>query len=91
MDQTPLPFVLDDEKTSDKKGVKEVWAQSGQSSLDKRQATVQLTVFADGVDRVIPTVIFRGKGLRISAKEKQSYDRQAKVMYQKKSCVMKRL
>ena len=56
------------------KGVKEVWAQSGQSSLDKRQVTVQLTVFADGVDSVRPTVIFRGKGLRISAKEKQSYE-----------------
>ena len=46
-----------------KKGVKEVWAQSGQSSLGKRQVTVQLTVFADGVDRVRPTVIFQGKGL----------------------------
>ena len=62
-------------KTYDKKGVKEVLAQSGQSGLDKRQATVQLTVFADAVDRVTPTVIFRGKGLRISAKEKQSCDR----------------
>ena len=80
-----LPFVLDDGKTFDKKGVKEVWAQSGQSDLNKRQATVQLTVFADGVDRVRPTVIFRGKGLRISAKEKQSYDRRVKVMYQEKA------
>ena len=54
MDQTPLPFVLDDGKNYDKKGVKEVWAQSGQSGLDKRQPTVQLTVFADGVNRVRP-------------------------------------
>ena len=29
MDQAPLPFVLDDGKTYDKKGVKKVWAQSG--------------------------------------------------------------
>ena len=52
-----------------------------------RQETsdVQLTVFADGVDRFRPTVIFRGKGLRISAKEKQSYDRRVKVMYQGKA------
>ena len=42
-----------------------------------------MTVFADGVDRVRPTVIFLGKGLR--AKEKQSYDRRVKVMYQKKA------
>ena len=27
MDQTPLPFVLDDGKTYYKKGVKDVWAQ----------------------------------------------------------------
>ena len=43
IDQTPLPFVLDDEKTYDKKSVKEVWAQSGQSGIGKRQATVQMT------------------------------------------------
>ena len=85
MDQPPLPFVLDDAKTYDKKGVKELWAQSGQSSLDKSQATVQLTVFADGVDRVRPNVVFQGKDLRISAKEKQSYDRRVKVMYQEKA------
>ena len=85
MYQTPLPYVLDDGKTYGKKGVKEVWAQSGLSGRGKRQATIQLTVFADGVDRVKPTVIFRGKGLRISAKEKQSYDRRVKVMYQEKA------
>ena len=43
---------------ANKKGVKKIGAQSGQSGLDKRQAPVQLTVFADGVDRVRPTVIF---------------------------------
>ena len=69
----------------DKKGIKEVCAQSGQSGLDKRQATVQLIVSADGVDRVKAAVIFRGKGLRISAKEKQSYDRRVKVMYREKA------
>ena len=79
MDQTPLPFVLEDGKTYDKEGVKEVWTQSGQSSLDKRRATVQLKVFADGVDRVRLTVIFRGKGLRISAKG------QIKAKYQEKA------
>ena len=67
--------MLGDGKTYDKKGGREVWAESGQSNLDKRQATVQLTVF-----------IFRGKGLEISAKEKQSYDRRVKVMYQEKVC-----
>ena len=74
MDQTPLPFVLDGGKSYDKKDMKEAWTQNGQSGLDKRQATVQLTVFADEVDRVSPTAIFREKGLRISGKEKQFYD-----------------
>ena len=57
-------------KTYDKKSAKEVLAQSRQSGLDKRQATVQLTGFADAVDRVTTAAIFWGKGLRISAKEK---------------------
>ena len=86
MDQMCLPFLLDDGKTYDKKGVREVWAHSGESDLDKTQATVQLIVFTDRVDRVRPTVILRGKGLRISVKEKQSYDRRVKVMCQEKAC-----
>ena len=45
-----------------------------------------MTVFADGVVRVRPIAIFQGKDLRISAKEKQSYDRRVKVMYQEKTC-----
>ena len=55
--------------------------QIGQSGLDKRQATVQLTVFADGVDRVRPTIIFKRKGLRITAKEKESCDKLVRVMF----------
>ena len=80
MDQTPLPLVLDDGKTYDEKDVEEVWVQSGQSNLDKSQTTVQLTVFADGVDRVRPTVVFRGKGFWISAKKTKLW--QFKVMDQ---------
>ena len=71
-------------KTYDKKGVKEFWVQNGQSGLDKRQVTIQLKVFADGVHRVGRASAFRGKGFRISAKEKQSYYRRARVMYQEK-------
>ena len=63
MDQTPLPFVLDDEKTYTDKGSSEVWCVSGSYGLDKRQCSVQLTIFADGVPRICPLVIFRGKGL----------------------------
>ena len=46
-DQTPLPFVLDDGKTFADKGSSKVRRVSGSSGLDKRQCSVQLTIFAD--------------------------------------------
>ena len=84
MGQTPLPFVLDDGRSYDATGAKEVWCASASSGLDKRQCTVQLTIFANGVPRVRPTIIFRGKGKRISANEKSCWDRRVNVMFQPK-------
>ena len=49
MDQTPLPFVLNDGRTYDTTGAEEVWCSSGASDLDKWQCRVQLTVFGDGI------------------------------------------
>ena len=40
MDQTPLPFVLDDGKTYDNAGSKDVWSASAASGLDKCQCIV---------------------------------------------------
>ena len=59
MDQTGSSFIIDDGKTYDSKGSKDVWCKSGQSGLDKRQCTVQLTVFVDGVPppRIKPLLI----------------------------------
>ena len=45
MDQTPLPFVLDDGKTYDKTCVDEVWCASGASGLDKRQCNCAINYF----------------------------------------------
>ena len=76
MDQTPLPFVHEDGKTYADKGSIEVWCISRSSGLDKRQCSVQLTILADGVLRVRPLVIVRGKGLKkmdIGTMEKQLY------------------
>ena len=56
---------MDDGKTYNQTGLKDIWCASGSSGLEKRQCTVQLTIFADRVSRVRPLVIFRGKGLRI--------------------------
>ena len=78
MDQTPLPFVLDDGITYDKKVVKEVWkaVRSRQETSDCPTDSIWWWGWK--------TVIFWGNGLRISAKEKQSYYRRVKVMYQEK-------
>ena len=54
MDQTPLPFVMDDRKTYADKGSSEVWCATNGSGLDKRQFSVHLTIFADGKPRVKP-------------------------------------
>ena len=84
VDQTPLPFVLDDGKTYADKGSSEVWCVSGSSGLDKWPCSVQLTKHAGGVPRVRPRVIFRGKGLRITCKEQEAWDRRVQVAFQPK-------
>ena len=66
IDQIPLLFVMDDNRTYEKTGAEEVWVASGQSGLEKRQCTVQLTNFADG-SALLLLLIFRGKGLRINS------------------------
>ena len=82
VDQTPLPFTFTNGPTYESKGAKTVWVQGGSSGLDKRQCTVQLTLFADGVPRVKPLVIFRGTGKRITFTEKLRYDRRVGVRFQ---------
>ena len=85
MDQTPLLFVLDDGKTYADNGSSEVWCVSGSSGLDKRQCRVQLAILADGVPRVRPLVIFRGKCLRITCKDQEAGDRTVQVALQPKA------
>ena len=82
MDQTPLPFIMDDNKTYEITNSSDVWCVSGPSGQDKRMCTVQLTVFADGIPRIKQLIIFRGKGLRISKNEKQQYDKRVRVVFQ---------
>ena len=65
VDQTPLPFTFTDGSTYSNKGDKTIWIRGGASGLDKRQCTVQITLFADGEPRIKPLIIFRGKGIII--------------------------
>ena len=82
MDQTPSPFDLNSGKTYADKGSKTVWCRLvGGSGLDKRQATVQLIIFGDGMPRTKPLVIFRGTGQHITQAEKPDYDHRVTVKF----------
>ena len=48
MDQTPLQFCFSKGPTYADRGDKTVWVRGAASGLEKRQCTVQLTIFADG-------------------------------------------
>lgn len=79
MDQTPLPFCFTDGSTYEERGNQTVWVRGAASGLDKRQCTVQLTIFADSKPRVKPLIIFRGKGKRITFREKVQQLQQCNV------------
>ena len=51
------------------------------SGLDKRQATLQLSIGTDGEQNVKPAPIFRGKG-RVATEEKEKYDKRVDVYFQ---------
>lgn len=61
LDETPIPFKYLDGKTYDTIGEKTIWGKGSKSGWDKRQASLVLCIFADGVPRVPPMIIFRGK------------------------------
>ena len=83
MDQTPLEFCFNTKgATYSMTGEKTVWARTTGSGHDKRQCTVQLTVFADGEPRVKPLLIFKGTGQRIPVKETRQYDSRVVVKFQ---------
>ena len=60
LDQTPLPFDFLAGKTYSVGGAKAVWVKGTAGGLGKRQVTVQLCIFADGIARVKPMIVFRG-------------------------------
>ena len=75
-------FSFSDGPTYETTNSSTVWVKSSSSGLDKRQCTVQLTVFADGCNKVKPLVIFKGKDERISFHEQLQYDKQVFVRFQ---------
>jgi len=82
MDQTPVHFEYLDGQTYNTLGAKTIWVQSSKSGWDKRQGTIQLTIFADGVPRVQPLVFFRGKGVGSTiVEERRKYDNRVVVKF----------
>lgn len=61
-DQIPLPFCLNPKRSYNLKGIPCWVASRGPSGLDKRQASIQLTLRAAGEQLIPPCIIFRGEG-----------------------------
>jgi len=75
MDQKPLSFEFMDDQTYNQIGEKTIWIQSSKYGLDKRQGTIQLTLFADGVPHLKPLIYFRGQGTGPTiVSEQRQYD-----------------
>jgi hypothetical protein len=93
MDQTPISFEFLDNKTYDTKGVKTVFVKQTGSGWDRRQATLQIIVHADGIQRCKPLLVFHGKNLDYRQKPKSSnlkkeykfYDPRVEVMFNPKA------
>ena len=64
---------MEQDQTNEFEGNKQVWISQPGSGLDKRQATLQLCIKAEGEQTVKPAIIFRGKGNVLSA-EQEKYD-----------------
>ena len=80
VDQVPLPFVVEQDRTFHF-SEKQVWVSQPGSGLDKRQATLQLCITAEGKQTVKPAIIFRGKG-NVSIEERDNYDKDIDVYFQ---------
>jgi len=63
MDQTPVPYEYLEGQTYNLIGKKSFCLQSSKSGWDKRQGTIQLTIFADVISHVLPLISFRGQGI----------------------------
>jgi DDE superfamily endonuclease len=76
-DETPIPFEYLDGRTYSVKGSHTVAGKSDRGGWSKRQATLILYIFADGLHRIPPKIIFHGnpsaEGGQIEARESDLY------------------
>jgi hypothetical protein len=88
MDQIPLAFDHAKGYTYAATGSRSVMARNSKSGWEKRCATLQCTVFADGINRMKPTIMFKGKPnsrTRARLAELRLYDRRVKVIFNDKA------
>jgi hypothetical protein len=84
IDEIPLCFEYLDGRTYAPKGSKTVRIRETRSGWDKRQATLLLCIFADGIPRIPPLILFAGTGRRLGT-EPQFYDQRVVVNWTESS------
>ena len=70
------------------KGNKTVWVKTQKSGWGKQQATMQFTIFADGVACILPLLIFQGieaSKMTVRWCEASRYDTRVEVVFNGKS------
>ena len=82
-DQIHLPFSCIPDQTYEKKSAERVCIKQNQSAMQKRFCTLQV-LFHPEKKQPKPTIIFRGKGVKISGAEKASWDQRVHVRFQPK-------
>lgn len=82
VDETPLPWEYLTGRTYHVQGANTVWSKSAESGSEKRQCTLFLCIFADGVPRVPPILIFTAvTGDKIREKESKHWDKRVHVEF----------
>jgi hypothetical protein len=85
-DQIPLPFVYGKSRTLNPSAM-DCWLAQPGDGLEKRQATLHLTIRAEGPQVAKPGVVFRGQGLVLTDWEKSQYPDSVRVYFQPKAWV----
>ena len=84
LDETPVPFEFLDGYTYDIKGVTTISGKSLRSGWGKRQAILVVYIFADGIKRCKPTLIFYSSDITKS-REEFFLDPRVNIKYNKKA------
>ena len=92
-DTVPLEYITGHFNTTwEPKGSKRVSVKCPSSELKKRYCSLHLTfAYRPKKKQFRPAVVFRGKGLRISAAEVEAYDKRVVVLWQPKAWVDSRV